>query len=294
MSTEEDGMVEDRNQEDCFVNDDVDNLVHNLSEEWLKEQEIARASHASPQKPNSLIQTVPTEADVKKGSSAAAVSFMEPKPSEDVSEHQVACNISLCENCKVPNFKSHSLKGVNKKVQRTSSCPPGRVHSLSAGPWSLEWAKRHKEVVNGVAPLLDHIGNHITTSRNHRSKRRKGDGQLRHCAVKLKRIARLSDEDRKEVLRALRKTFRRRKVVSEFSIDKVISNDSSSVNGSQISVNNDRTNWLALHGDSKTLSDDVRGLGKAVGLDFQGDMNNRFDVLARVGRKNKEGVGKGK
>lgn len=159
VSTEEDGMVEDRNQEDCFVNDDVDNLVHNLSEEWLKEQQVAKASHASPNKENSLFETVPLEADVTKGPCAAAVSFTEPKPSEDVSEHQAARNISLCDISKAPNFKSHSLGGVNKKVQRTSSCPPGRVHSVSAGPWSLEWAKRHKEVVKISLPPVTIVVN---------------------------------------------------------------------------------------------------------------------------------------
>jgi hypothetical protein len=41
------------------------------------------------------------------------------------------------------------------------------------------------------------------------------------------------------------------------------------------------------------MSDDVRGLGESVGLKFKGDKNNRFDVLSGVGRKNKEGDGKG-
>jgi hypothetical protein len=110
----------------------------------------------------------------------------------------------------------------------------------------------------------------------------------------LKRIARLSADDRKEVLRALRKTHRRHKEVPAASKDKVTLSDNSSVNGSQSSVNNDWTNWLVLHGSSKVMSEDVRDLGKVVGLNFKGDNNNRFDVLSGVGRKKKEGEGEGK
>jgi hypothetical protein len=51
---------------------------------------------------------------------------------------------------------------------------------------------------------------------------------------------------------------------------------------------------LVLHGDSKALSDDVRDVGKVVGLHFKGDKNNPFDVLSGIGRKNKEGDGNGK
>ena len=76
-------------------------------------------------------------------------------------------------------------------------------------------------------------------SLSHGALRKKGRGYLRHCSQKLKRIARLSDEDRKQVLRALRKTHRRRKMSSGVSKDKVTSFETSSGNDSQNSVNND-------------------------------------------------------
>jgi hypothetical protein len=40
------------------------------------------------------------------------------------------------------------------------------------------------------------------------------------------------------------------------------------------------------------MSEDVRGIGKVVGLNFQGDKNKMFIVLSGVGRKNPEGGGK--
>ena len=82
-------------------------------------------------------------------------------------------------------------------------------------------------------------------------------------------------------------------MVSDTSKEKVISNDSSSLNGSQAFVNNDWMNWLVLHGSDKAMSEDVRGIGKVVGLNFKRDKNNMFDMLSGVGRKNKEGDGKG-
>jgi len=51
-------------------------------------------------------------------------------------------------------------------------------------------------------------------------------------------------------------------------------------------------NWLVLHGSDKALSNDIRGIGKLVSLNFKGDKNNKFDVLSGVGRKKSEGGGK--
>lgn len=178
-------------------------------------------------------------------------------------------------------------------MQWTSSCPPGRVHAVSAGPWSLEWACRHKDVEIGDVTQMVPKGVSKCSQGAGRVTRKKGGGVLRHCAQNLKRIARLSDEDQQKVLRALRKSNRRRKLVSNASKDKVNSNGDSSVNGSQSSVKNEWMNWLVLHVNSKVVSEDVRGVGNVLGLKFKGDKNNRFDVLSGVGRTNKEGVGEG-
>jgi hypothetical protein len=213
---------------------------------------------------------------------------------QTVSVQQVFKTVTADGEAEGAHSNRHSLCGVKRKLQRTSSCPPGRVHSVSAGPWSLEWARRHSDVVIGKAMQPAPSRNKKQTSGGSKVLRRKGSGYLRHCASNLKRIPRLSVDDRKEVLRALRKTHRRHKAVQAASKDKVNLSDNSSVNGSQSSVNNDWTNWLVLHGSSKVLPEDVTDLGKVVGLNFKGDNNNRFDVLSGVGRKKKEGEGEGK
>jgi len=67
----------------------------------------------------------------------------------------------------------------------------------------------------------------------------------------------------------------------------------STTSTSQTSVNNDWNNWLVLHGNDKVLVEDVCAIGRSVGLKFSGDLNNKFDVLSGMGRKNREGGGVG-
>jgi hypothetical protein len=177
---------------------------------------------------------------------------------------------------------------------RTLSCPPGRTHSASAGPWSLEWVNRRRNDFLADVNYSNIQSTQPINSGKHRSTKKKESGYLRHCAQNLKRIARLSDKDRKEVLQALRKTQRRRKGISDNfkKKNKAISNASSSQSGSQASVSNDWTHFVVLKGSEKAKADDVKGFGQKVGLKFTGDKNNMFDVLSGAGRrKNDESVG---
>jgi len=52
---------------------------------------------------------------------------------------------------------------------------------------------------------------------------------------------------------------------------------------SQASVNNDWQNYVVLHGDEEVAVEDVWGIGKAIGVRFNGDKANMFDVLSRKG-----------
>jgi hypothetical protein len=181
----------------------------------------------------------------------------------------------------------HVVSGEKRPVKRTLSCPPGHAHSVSTGPWSIEWANRHKCASSGAVRPLSTERSDPTSSGVSKTHKMKGNGYICHCAQNLKRIARLSDKDRREVLRALRKG------VTELSKDKVTYSATSPISGSQALVNNnDWTNWLVVHGNEQVLSDDARVFGKVVGVNFKGDKNNMFDVLSGVGRKKLEGGGK--
>jgi len=293
VSQEVDEIGHEEEHVELNANVDVDNLLNHLSEEWQKEQIDSQANQVSASKVQPSGEAASAEASVADLLGSVQVPYQgHMSHLKGTSQHNPGPVSIGVEGGDIANSRQ-PRNGNIKKAQQTSSCPPGRVHMVSAGPWSLEWVQRHKDVVIGDASNKVPNGTFKSTSGAHRVIRKKGSGYLRHCAQNLKRIVRLSDEDRKQVLRALRKTHRRCKVASGASKDKLISNDSSFVNGSQNSVNNDWTNWLVLHGNDKVLSDDVRDIGKAVGLNFQGDKNNMFDVLSGAVTKNKEGDGNG-
>lgn len=284
-------MEEERNIGDFHANGEVDNLMKHLSEEWQKEQQDLQVHKVS------LVNDIPSLVEsleagskgVSKGS--LEVSSLKLRAAQTVPLQQANNNVVLVDDIARVELDRSSSRDAKRKKHCTSSCPPGRVHAVSAGPWSWEWARQHKELVIGDAAPTEISGNNNQNSGANKVTRKKGSCSFRHCAINLKRIARLSKEDRKVVLRALRKKKRRHKVLSATHVNQVTLPDSSSVNDSQSSVNNDWSNWLVLHGNSKALSDDVRGMGKLVRVNFQGDNQNRFDVLSGAGRKNKEGDG---
>ena len=83
--------------------------------------------------------------------------------------------------------------------------------------------------------------------------------------------------------------MKQRKTVFDVPKANVMSHASPFNSDSQSSVNNDWQHWLVLHGDTKAVNEDVCGIGQVVGLKFNGDKNNRFDVLSGASRKNDGG-----
>lgn len=69
----------------------------------------------------------------------------------------------------------------------------------------------------------------------------------------------------------------------------VASHPTSSNNSSSPSVNNDWEHIVVMHGNNKVAVEDVWGVGKAIGVKFNGDPANTFNVLSRVGRGKKAG-----
>jgi len=50
--------------------------------------------------------------------------------------------------------------------------------------------------------------------------------------------------------------------------------------------------WLVMHGNEYVVVEDMWGVGKAIGVKFNGDPANMFNVLSRAGR-GKKGIGQG-
>ena len=68
----------------------------------------------------------------------------------------------------------------------------------------------------------------------------------------------------------------------------VISKSVSDGASSSSSVNNDWKNWVVLHGNEDVKVEDVRGMGKAIGVNFKGDSHNKFSVLSKVGKEKRK------
>jgi hypothetical protein len=78
-------------------------------------------------------------------------------------------------------------------------------------------------------------------------KKRKAGGLLHHSIFSLKRIARLSSRDRREVLRILQKNACRDKGCgADRSQREGVSKASATTDTSSASVNNDWQNWMAM------------------------------------------------
>jgi len=98
----------------------------------------------------------------------------------------------------------------------------------------------------------------------------------------LKKVARLPCKDRTKVLQILKRNARKRQGSARLKkAVNVVSQSNSTGTSSSGSVNNDWSHWVVLHGDEKIAVEDVWGIGKAIGVQFNGDSHNMFGVLAR-------------
>jgi hypothetical protein len=115
---------------------------------------------------------------------------------------------------------------------------------------------------------------------------------LRHPVLTLKKVARLPSKDRAEVMKVLKKSTvmdalkhkiinrRRRREKITKSLD-VGTHNSQIDSSSTTSVNNDWQNWVALQGPENVKKNDIKNLGKVIGVSYAGDNNNQFSVLSR-------------
>jgi len=184
-----------------------------------------------------------------------------------------------------------SLKN-NGCCLRTTSCPQRAAHSLESGPWSLEWISDQHHGAAGVISSSRRQVKKMVRPRNSSShsgtvdkKRKKVDGVLRHTVYSLKKVARLPSKDRLKVLQILKKKARKRQGSARLKkAVNVVSQSNSNCSSSSGSVNNDWSHWVVMHGDEKVAVEDVWGIGKAIGVQFNGDTHNMFGLLARDGK----------
>ncbi|PNX64333.1 putative sulfate transporter, partial [Trifolium pratense] len=93
----------------------------------------------------------------------------------------------------------------------------------------------------------------------------------------------MPSNDRREVLKVLKKSVRRRRGGDDYNRSCSVSRRASTEDSSSsVSINNDWMNWVAVQGNDQLAVDDVWGIGKAIGVKFKGDNVNMFNILSRA------------
>jgi hypothetical protein len=99
----------------------------------------------------------------------------------------------------------------------------------------------------------------------------------------LKRIARLPNQDCREVMRILEKNNRRHRTKGgNKRTSGVVSQASSEGVNMSSFVNNDWKNWVALQGNDRMVKDDVMDVGNFIEATFRGDTGNMFRVFSKT------------
>ena len=205
---------------------------------------------------------------------------------------QVPCNILSSDTPTVLEpvtfFDGAAATVVMNKEQQAVTHP----RSTLSGPWSLE---RLLSPANGAAALaadanletvpvceIGKVASHVSKQQV----KKKQPLIFKHSAGFVKRVARMTAGDRKEVIKILKKRDRKwkgRKQVSSSKVEPIPLSESSK--NSNSSVNKEWENWVIMHENKDVAKEDVTEIGRAIGLNFNGDPKNSFNLLSKEGRK---------
>jgi hypothetical protein len=119
-------------------------------------------------------------------------------------------------------------------------------------------------------------------SQDTKNSRQQKRNRVVHSLKILKRLARLSSEERSALIRSLKKSHRRKAATKSASSQhpQGTSLSAKSGNSGKASNSNDWKHWAALHGDERQVQDDVHELGDSIGV----DCHNSFQVLSKGNR----------
>lgn len=160
------------------------------------------------------------------------------------------------------------------------------------GPWSLHWLSQKPiceggnvfttTLTGGVNRKVD-MDSHDLKSLP--SKNKKG-GAVNYPIGFMKKVARMSASERKQILKILKKHKSKRRVKKGSINSKAaaISSSESSKNSSS-SVNKDWENWVLVRGKATKVAEDVKEIGRVVGLTYECETKNCFNLLTKEGRR---------
>jgi len=117
------------------------------------------------------------------------------------------------------------------------------------------------------------------------------EGILHHLVHSLKKVARLPSKDRSAVMHALKKRVNKTQGSDKnHTVMEVVSQGNSNDVSSSVLVNIDWKHWVVLRGNDKVVGDDVWGIGKDIGVNFDGENHNIFSVISRAGKGKRESI----
>jgi len=245
---------------------ELDELVNDLHGEWRQHENHKAASPKSP-----AVSHIKTE--VLEGE---ALQHQQPVGSEqppqqldsarDKQDQHASSNINVCQ---------HKLAGTR--------------------PWSLAWLSQTPISEGGNAFSSPCLNENVVTSKlnleactnvpSRNTLKNKKREPINRSVGFMKRVARMPDMDRRDILKILKNKERKRKV-RKLSSSKAVANSTSDSSKNSSSIgNNDWENWVLVHGKPKAVAEDVRVIVKAVGVQYNCDLNNNFNLLTREGRK---------
>lgn len=196
-------------------------------------------------------------------------------------------------------LSTENVSCVRQKGQ--SSCPPMATRSVHSGPWSLEWIQDH---VHGDVGVVSSSNNKVTSKFGDCSELPKGGmadvsknkvksrAIIQHAVHNLKKIARLPNHDRKQVLTFLcTKPLKRKASKRSKELADVITKGSQVFDSSSsVSVNNDWKHYVVLHGNEEVIKEDVCNFGNSLGVKSYDDKANKFRALIRNRKENNHKV----
>lgn len=178
------------------------------------------------------------------------------------------------------------------------SSPPqitGTNIVTDTGHWSLDWFSKVPIKEGGNVFTSTRSVEFITESDARLEKnnalpskvltKKKQKGQVIIYVGFMKRIARMPDVHRKDILKILNKKRRKGKGRMSEQNSKAAANTSNSLQNSFSLANKDWENWVVFHGNPKVVSEDVRDIGKVIGAKYNCETLNSFNLLTKDGRK---------
>jgi hypothetical protein len=161
--------------------------------------------------------------------------------------------------------------------------------------WLQNCQKGDAALISSKTKQLRKVGKNTRRrkeSQKIKATKKKAGGVLCHPVLNLKKVARLPTKDREAVMKVLGGYKKMEVLKQKISTRRLQRGDvirsleatnhnSNSQADSMASVNNDWANWVALRSNEQSKAEDIQGIGKTIGLTFNGNNNNKFSILSR-------------